>query len=76
MSTAVIFYDHIITMADEIDYIWHRKHKFNGASYIFLANRLAALVYGIGLLAQIFNWDTKLVRLDDFSMMIPLDSLP
>lgn len=61
----MIFYDHIITTADEIDYIWRGKHRFNGASYIFLANRLAALVYGVGLLAQIFNWDTKLVRLDE-----------
>ncbi|KAI0728325.1 hypothetical protein C8Q72DRAFT_795330 [Fomitopsis betulina] len=58
--STVIFYDHIITTADEIDYIWRGKHRFNGASYIFLANRLAALVYGVGLLAQIFNWDTKL----------------
>lgn len=60
----MIFYDHIITLADEMDYIWYAKHGFNGASYIFLANRLAAMVYGVGLLAQIFNWDTRVVRLE------------
>ena len=59
------FYDHIFTLADEMDYIWYSKYGFNGASYIFLANRIAAMVYGVGLLTQILHWDTRVVRLNE-----------
>ncbi|KAH9927694.1 uncharacterized protein B0H18DRAFT_875458, partial [Fomitopsis serialis] len=47
---AVIFYDHIITFTEEVQLIWSRR--LTGASWVFLANRLLLLVYGVALLVQ------------------------
>ena len=46
-STALILYEYILTLDDELDLIWRRK--MSASSLIFLANRVTVIVYTVGL---------------------------
>lgn len=62
--TAVMAYDHAITLADDIHLIWDRKHLFNVGSCIFIASRLFLWVYGIAsLLVTFWDYNTCMVRI-------------
>ncbi|KAH9840570.1 uncharacterized protein C8Q71DRAFT_740072, partial [Rhodofomes roseus] len=56
--STLIFYDHIVNIEEETQFIWRRK--FNGASWTLLANRILLFVYAMSLLVQVFDWDTYL----------------
>lgn len=53
-GTAVVFYDHAMTMGDEVNYIWHRRIRLTGTCILFTFNRLVVLVYGVSMVMQIF----------------------
>ncbi len=60
MSSLVLtIYDHILTVSQEVEYVWRRK--FTAATVLFLANRYLALV-NICLMLQITWNDSVSVR--------------
>lgn len=59
----MIAYDHAITLADEIHFIWHRKPQLNIASCIFMATRLFLWIYGVMfLLLELWDDEERMVR--------------
>ena len=63
-SIAIVFYDHVITIADEVNYVWRRHFALSGTALLFLCNRLMVLVYGISMLMQVPNLNTRQVCVD------------
>lgn len=57
--SALIFYEHLMTLSQEVRLVW--GHKLTGATVIFFLNRYLLLAFGVATLLQVFAWDTALV---------------
>ncbi|PCH40419.1 hypothetical protein WOLCODRAFT_136864 [Wolfiporia cocos MD-104 SS10] len=55
VSSVLIFYDHLLTMSREVDYIW--RAKMTMSTIVFYGSRYAALTYGVFGISQIFSWN-------------------
>ena len=68
-STALLFYDHFVTLKEEIQYIWRRK--FNAATYLFFLTRYIALFERITLMVSLFlvTTDDKVSYYRSFSVL-------
>lgn len=60
IRTALIFYDHLLTIIDEVRFVWRRQMSL--APWIFIANRVLLLVYATSFLVQIITTKSTLVR--------------
>ena len=58
---AMLFYEHGITLGDEIDHIW--KRRWTGATLLFMLNRYATLLKSILGFFTLFNYDPHVSRL-------------
>ncbi|TFY61625.1 hypothetical protein EVJ58_g4395 [Rhodofomes roseus] len=54
----MIFHDHMMTIAQEVQYVWGQR--LSGATLIFLLNRYMVLTLGVAIILQVVPWDTPL----------------
>lgn len=55
---ALLYYDFMITISDEVEYIW--KRKFTGATALFCINRyVTLLVQTLSVIASLLTWQTQ-----------------
>ncbi|CCM04122.1 uncharacterized protein FIBRA_06283 [Fibroporia radiculosa] len=56
---ALVIYDHVITLALEIQLIW--RCKATGATLIFFLNRYLLFIYAMSSILNVINWSTNVV---------------
>lgn len=54
MSTAILYYDYLLTFGDEVRFFWRRK-KTNCFTILFFLNRYVQLVGNVGIAMQEFS---------------------
>ena len=71
-SAALIFCEQLVTLSDEIRFVWRRKLTMS--SLVFLLNRYILLAYGIINVIGVIPWTTNLVRSLAFSRPAPFSN--
>lgn len=64
----------MVTFSDEVQLVWSRK--VTGAAVIFLLNRYLVLALGVAIMLQTSLWDTPLVSLSSFCIVVISSVLP
>ncbi|KAH9916476.1 uncharacterized protein B0H18DRAFT_1038319 [Fomitopsis serialis] len=65
--TALVVYEHIITISQETHLLHGRK--FSGGVLLFLLNRYTLLLFGAENLIYVFSWDTRMVSCEAMTLL-------
>ncbi|KAI0961320.1 hypothetical protein AcV7_000453 [Taiwanofungus camphoratus] len=57
-ASALIFYEHLITLQKEVQQFWGRN--ISGGLIVFLVNRYTLLAYGVIYVLNAFSWTTAI----------------